>query len=53
MTDATKPLLDLFAVIPDGERVAAFFTEDGTESRRPNGAGFLLTPGAALVLTVI
>jgi hypothetical protein len=29
MTDATKRLLDLLAVIPDGEKVAAFFAEDG------------------------
>ena len=29
MTDATKLLLDLLAVIPDGEKVAAFFAEDG------------------------
>jgi hypothetical protein len=29
MTDATKLLLDLLAVIPDGEKVATFFAEDG------------------------
>jgi hypothetical protein len=52
MTDATKLLLDRFAVIPDGEKVAASFT-DGIGSRRPDEAGFLLTPGTALVLSVI
>jgi hypothetical protein len=29
MTDARKLLLDLLAVIPDGEKTAAFFAEDG------------------------
>jgi hypothetical protein len=29
MTHATKHLLDLLVVIPDGEKVAAFFAEDG------------------------
>ena len=29
MTDAKKLLLDLLAVIPDGEKSAAFFAEDG------------------------
>ena len=29
MTDAKKLLLDLLAVIPDGEKAAAFFAEDG------------------------
>lgn len=29
MTDAKKLLLDLLAVIPDGEKTAAFFAEDG------------------------
>ena len=29
MTDAKTLLLDLLAVIPDGEKCAAFFAEDG------------------------
>jgi hypothetical protein len=29
MTDAKRLLLDLLAVIPDGDKSAAFFAEDG------------------------
>jgi hypothetical protein len=29
VTDAKKLLLDLLVVIPDGEKSAAFFVEDG------------------------
>ena len=39
MTDARKLLL-ILPLSPTVEKVAAFFTEDGIESRRPNAAAF-------------